>query len=90
MLRAGNFGSSVFGGEPHSLGLSQFNVAFEEDAGPNILGIDKLVYQRPLGNGFTATIGPRVGQQDMLALWPSVYPADTILNVMTVNGAPAE
>lgn len=25
----------------------------------------------------------------MLALWPSVYPADTILNVFTVNGAPA-
>jgi hypothetical protein len=25
----------------------------------------------------------------MLAVWPSVYPSDTILNVMTVNGAPA-
>ncbi len=25
----------------------------------------------------------------MLALWPSVYPADTILNLFTVNGAPA-
>ena len=88
-LRAGNFGSSVFGGEPHALALSTLEVAFEEDAGPNIVGIDKLFYQRPLGNGFTATIGPRVGQEDMLALWPSVYPADSILNVMTVNGAPA-
>ena len=88
-LRAGNFGRSVFGGEPHSLALSTLEVAFEEDAGPNIVGIDKLYYQWPLGGGFTATLGARVGQEDMLALWPSVYPADTILNVMTVNGAPA-
>ena len=87
-LRAGNFGSSVFGGEPHSLGLSELEVAFEEDAGPNIVGIDKLFYQFPVGQ-FTFTLGGRVGQEDMLALWPSVYPADTILNVMTVNGAPA-
>jgi hypothetical protein len=88
-LRAGNFGSSVFGGEPHSLALSTLEVAFEEDAGPDVVGIDKLFYQWPLAGGFTATLGARVGQEDMLALWPSVYPADTILNVMTVNGAPA-
>jgi hypothetical protein len=87
-LRAGNFGSSVFGGEPHSLGLSELEIAFEEDAGPNIVGINKLFYQFPVGQ-FTFTLGGRVGQDDMLALWPSVYPADTILNVMTVNGAPA-
>jgi hypothetical protein len=88
-LRAGNFGRSVFGGEPHSLALSTLEVAFEEDAGPNVVGIDKLFYQWPIGSGFTATLGARVGQEDMLALWPSVYPSDTILNVMTVNGAPA-
>jgi hypothetical protein len=88
-LRAGNFGSNVFGGEPHSLALSTLEVAFEEDAGPDVVGIDKLFYQWPLGGGFMATLGARVGQEDMLALWPSVYPADTILNVMTVNGAPA-
>ena len=89
-LRAGNFGTSVFGGEPHSLGNSaEPEVAFEEDAGPNIVGIDKLFYQFPIGSQFTATIGARVGQEDMLALWPSVYPADTILNLFTVNGAPA-
>jgi hypothetical protein len=88
-LRAGNFGSSVFGGEPHSLALSTLEVAFEADAGPDVVGIDKLFYQWPLAGGFTATVGARVGQEDMLALWPSVYPADTILNVMTVNGAPA-
>jgi Carbohydrate-selective porin, OprB family/S-layer homology domain len=88
-LRAGNFGSSVFGGEPHSLALSTLETAYEEPAGPNIVGLYKLFYQRPLGGGFTATVGARVGQEDMLALWPSVYPSDTILNVMTVNGAAA-
>ena len=91
-LRAGNFGSSVFGGEPHSLGLSELEVAFEEDCGEadcgDVIAIDKLFYQFPVGQ-FTFTLGARVGQEDMLALWPSVYPADTILNVMTVNGAPA-
>jgi hypothetical protein len=88
-LRAGNFGRSVFGGEPHSLALSTLEVAFEEDAGPDVVGIDKLFYQWPIGGGFTATLGARVGQEDMLALWPSAYPSDTILNVFTVNGAPA-
>ena len=93
-LRAGNFGNSVFGGEPHSLGLAELEVAFEEDCGTgvdcgDVVAIDKLFYQWPLGGGITATLGARVGQEDMLALWPNVYPADTILNVMTVNGAPA-
>jgi len=93
-LRAGNFGSSVFGGEPHALGLSELEVAFEQDCGngtdcSDVVAIYKLFYQWPIGGGFTATLGARVGQEDMLALWPSVYPSDTILNVMTVNGAPA-
>lgn len=89
ILRAGNFGSSAFGGFPEVLGLSTLEIAFQEDAGANIIGIDKLYYQVPLGHGFTATVGPRVGQEDMLALWPSAYPADTILNALTLNGAPA-
>lgn len=89
ILRAGNFGSSAFGGFPEGLGLSTLETAFQEDAGANIIGIDKLYYQVPLGHGFTATVGPRVGQEDMLALWPSAYPADTILNALTLNGAPA-
>ena len=89
-LRAGNFGSSRFGGEPHAQGnLSELQIAFEQPSGANLVGLYKLFYQLPLGSGWTATVGPRVGQEDMLALWPSVYPSDTVLNVMTVNGAPA-
>ncbi len=49
-LRAGNFGNSVFGGEPHSLGLAELEVAFEEDCGSgvdcgDVVSIDKLFYQ---------------------------------------------
>ncbi|MCP9915729.1 iron uptake porin [Cyanobium sp. ATX 6F1] len=89
ILRAGNFAASAFGGAGPTGILSSLEVAFEEDAGPDVLGIDKLYYQFPIGRSFTATAGGRVGQEDMLALWPSVYPSDTILNVLTLNGAPA-
>jgi hypothetical protein len=89
-LRAGNFGNSAFGGAPHGLGNSaELEVAFEEDSGADNVGLYKLFYQFPIGKQLTATVGARVGQEDMLALWPSVYPADTILNLFTVNGAPA-
>ena len=90
VLRAGNFDGdrNAFGG-----GLSTLEIAFQEEGGPNVVGIDKIFYQFPLGQSpiggqFTATLGGRVGQEDMLALWPSAYPADTILNVLTLNGAP--
>jgi len=42
----------------------------------------------PIGSGFTATIGGRVRQDDMLAVWPSAYPADTVLDIFTYAGAP--
>ena len=79
-------GSNVFSGSAVNSGANM--VSRRTDCG-NVLAVDKLFYQRPLGAGFTATLGPRVGQEDMLALWPSAYPSDTILTVFTVNGAPA-
>jgi hypothetical protein len=94
ILRAGNFADSAFGGAGPTGGLSSLEVAFQEDCGfgvdcGDVVAIDKLFYQFPLGGGFTATVGGRVGQEDMLALWPSAYPSDTILNVFSLNGAPA-
>jgi hypothetical protein len=87
-LRSGNFDgtNNSFGGAGPS-GLSQLEVAFQEDGGPNVVGIDRLFYQFPLGD-FTFTLGGRVGQEDMLAIWPSVYPAETVLDVLTLGGAP--
>jgi len=51
------------------------------------MAIDRLFYQVPLGD-FTITIGGRVEQDDMLAISPSVYPSDTVLNLFTLSGAP--
>ncbi|MEB3199211.1 MAG: iron uptake porin [Synechococcaceae cyanobacterium] len=89
ILRAGNFDFTAFG----DYGLRRLSVleaAFDEPINSlNTFNIDKFFYQFPLGDQFTATVGPRVGQEDMLAVWPSVYPADTVLNLMTLNGAGA-
>ena len=90
ILRAGNFADSAFGNG----GLNELEPAFQQDCGTkadcgNVVAIDKLFYQFPIGSNWTATAGARVGQDDMLAVWPSVYPSDTILDVFTYNGAPA-
>jgi len=90
-LRAGNFGASGFGSAYSSEGLAALNaleVGYQETNGANTVEINRLFYQFPLGNGFTFTGGPRVRQDDMLAMWPSAYPADTILDVFTYAGAP--
>jgi len=57
-------------------------------AANNIVGINRLFYQFPLGGNVTATFGALVRQDDMLALWPSVYPADGILNLFSYAGSP--
>ncbi len=90
-LRAGNFADSPWsGGAP--VGLNAMEVAFEENCGTadcgDVVAINRLFYQFPIGGNFTATVGARVRQDDMLALWPSAYPADTIIDVFTYAGAP--
>ena len=89
-LRAGNFGDSPWGSaNPNNIvGLNALEVGFEGPPGPDTVMINRLFYQFPIGSSFTATVGPRVRQDDMLAVWPSVYPADTILDIFTYGGAP--
>jgi len=89
-LRAANADSSpFFGNGPTSLtGMETF---FDDMATPsvyNAVGINRLFYQFPVGSNWTATFGARVRQDDMLAMWPSVYPADTVLDVFTYAGSP--
>jgi len=85
-LRSGNFANSIFGN-----GNTGLEVAFQEDsagnAGVDTVGINRLFYQFPIGESFTATFGAKVRQDDMLAMWPSVYPADTVLDLFTYAGA---
>jgi hypothetical protein len=88
-IRAGNFGQSTFLAGPTT--LSTLEVASESDAGANIVFIDKIFYSAPIGSDFTFIIGANVGQDDMMPMWPSVYPqgdANTVLDVLTLNGAP--
>jgi hypothetical protein len=89
-LRAGNFADSPFGGP--LVGLNNLEVGFQENCGEadcgDVVAINRLFYQFPIGSNFTATIGARVRQDDMLAMWPSVYPADTVLDIFTYAGAP--
>ena len=96
-IRAGNFNQSAFGfgattGIRSPFGAdttystaSGLEVAFEEG---DSLNIDRIFYQFPLGSTFTVTAGGRVRQDDMLAVWPSAYPADTVLDYFTYAGAP--
>ena len=90
-LRAGDFGESVFGGNPQSLSLATLDVAFEKDCSDgdcgNILVVDQLYYSFPVGAGFTLTLAAKAYQNDLFAMNPSLYPADSILNVFTANGA---
>ena len=86
-LRAGNFASdnNAFGNG----GLSTLEVAFQEDgsAGADQVAINRLFYQFPVGKNVTVTVGGKVRQDDMLAMWPSAYPADTVLDLFTYAGA---
>ena len=89
VLRAGNFDPvhNAFGSGGPS-GLATLETAFQEGDQPNQLVIDKLFYSFPIGDSLTIIAGPVVGQEDMLAVWPSAYPSDPILDVMTLHGAP--
>ncbi|MCP9917796.1 iron uptake porin [Cyanobium sp. ATX 6F1] len=89
-LRAGNFGASPWGAANANnlVGLNAFEVSFEGAPGADTVMVNRLFYQFPIGSNFTATVGAKVRQDDMLALWPSAYPADTVLDIFTYGGAP--
>ncbi len=85
-LRAGNFGGSPYGYWRY-VGLDSLEVAYEGSSA-DVIGVDRIFYQFPVGEDFKATFGALVRQDDMLAVWPSAYPADTILDLFTYAGAP--
>jgi len=86
VLRSGNFADSAFAN-----GNTSLEIAFQEDAGVDggvdVVGINRLFYQFPVGDNLTATFGAKVRQDDMLAMWPSLYPSDPILDLFTYAGA---
>jgi len=92
-LRAGNFAESGFTSRNTVSPLANLDAAFEEDCGTGIdcgdvVAINRLYYRFPIGSSFTAVVGPRLRQDDGLAVKPSVYLADKILKYWDFNGAP--
>jgi len=86
-LRGGNFlGSS----NAYGTGLTALEVATNEPTTPNVVEVNRLFYNFPYGKDFSITIGGRVRMDDagMLGVWPSVYPADSVLDFFTYAGAP--
>ena len=81
-IRSGNFGSGPFSFA--SGAASSLEVASSTG---NSLDIDRAYYQFPVGESITATVGALVRQDDMLGVWPSSYPSDSILDVLTYAGA---
>jgi len=85
VLRAGDFdGTAYFSG------LTALETAFQSPASDNVVAINRLFYNFPVGKDFSVTAGAKVRVDDagMLGMWPSVYPADTVLDFFTYAGAP--
>ena len=80
-IRVGNFNDN----DP--FGPSGLTALETSSATGNGLGIDRSYYQFPIGDDWTATVGARVRQDDMLGVWPSDYPSDAVLDVLTYAGA---
>jgi hypothetical protein len=87
-LRSGNFADTAFG-----RGNSLLYTGFQEDtlaaAGVDTVGINRLFYRFPVNQNLTAAFGTKIRQDDMLAIWPSVYTDQAILNLFSFAGARA-
>jgi len=81
-LRAGSFDSGPFS----ATGGAALETAY---GSADALKINRNYYTFPIGGDLTATVGAVVRQDDLLAVWPSVYPATSGLDVLTYAGAPA-
>ena len=89
-LRAGNFFNSS---NAYVNGLSTLELPTNEYAGlggQNVVVANRLFYNFPVGSELSVTAGALVRMDDagMLGVWPSVYPADTVLDTFTYAGVP--
>ncbi|MFM2205178.1 MAG: hypothetical protein RLZZ560_573, partial [Cyanobacteriota bacterium] len=89
VLRGGNAGGP--NGSAYSAGLlTTLEAFYEQPLGDNTMGLFQLFYNFPLGKELSVSVGPLVRNDDpgMLGLWPSVYPADSVLDFFTYAGVP--
>ena len=83
VVRTGNFNNmDPFG----MMGGARLETAFNSS---DALNLHRAFYQFPVGDNFNATVGAKLRQDDLLGVWPSAYPSDSILNVLTHAGANA-
>ncbi len=83
VIRTGNFNNmDPFG----MMGSARLETAFNSSDG---LNLHRAYYKFPVGDNFNATFGAKLRQDDLLGVWPSAYPSDSILNVLTHAGANA-
>ncbi len=82
-LRAGNWSNSAFGGTPVNMAALDKATSYNTD----VVNIDRLYYQFPIGKEFTATIGPKLRNTEMIAFRPQAYNPE-ILDFFTLAGAP--
>ena len=83
-LRSNNFQNSTFG----AYGSNALEVASSpSNTSADAVGINRLFYQFPVGKNWSATIGAKVRQDDMLAMAPTAYNADSILYRLSLAGA---
>ncbi|MFM9110835.1 MAG: hypothetical protein ACKOPN_09660, partial [Prochlorococcaceae cyanobacterium] len=93
-LRSGTFGPSGFFSNPPTP-LTRLDFAFEEPlCGPaddgcarNLVTVNRLYLQVPLGSEIRLTLGSRLMQRDLLPVWPSVYEDSPILELFQRAGA---
>ncbi len=84
VLRSGNFNANdPFG----TSGISTLETAFI--SADDQLAVHRNYYQFPIGEDLTATLGAVVRQDDMLGVWPSAYPSESVLDSLTYAGARA-
>ena len=92
ILRMANFGSSAFGiaGGNNPAPLTQLDEGFEDPNGPNIVGINRLFYRTPINRYLSVAVGPRIRQNDALAVWPTIYArpgSELLLKIFTQAGS---
>ena len=87
-LRAANAAGA--NGSVYAGTLAQMEAFFEQPAGDNVIGVNRLFYNFPMGDELSLSAGALIRTDDagMLGIWPSVYPAETILDFFTYAGAP--
>jgi hypothetical protein len=69
-LRTGNFGTNTFSGSGYTGKQTQIEAS---KSSKDIVKVDKLWYQFPLGNDFQVFVGPKIENYYMLAATPGVY-----------------